>query len=510
MPDARKISVEIYKSSLNLEDTIAKVDGTLFQLAFRDIDKEELDDKELYQEYIAEVIVDSILGCRREKVAAYRYIIFLSSLPFQPSFIILDEVYNVKDLYNIYSRSTLLLPSYITILIIATPILNLVKDYFRLILQIQCYIGFYNFSLLPEVGDQEYIVQDFKIVPINLLEVYNLYIYPYLYPQTNDPTNLDLVRKNNKTLTNYILQYKPSYSPDYKSLLEQSLASGVKQQLLYPLAIYYIYTDCLLESVTSDVIYYTIQEIVTIYILINAYIDLLDSTFTYPREEILLLDVQYVEVRFNYKYIQVITATITSLLYLLPNIADITNSSIRLATYNKTTKGTILTNAQTQTINIHYYYLLTIGAVDYCSFVVLIEVEDCLSFYTSYNYLASFRYNEIEYRLISDGIIGIIRARELLEFAIENKFTDQTSPSPKFGSVYTKELVEQYLSSGFIQLYSILPKSLNTIPSTSRFDILYQVLNKSLVLTKLFDLYLSICYKGLYGLIVVNSLQLQK
>ena len=510
IPSTRKISIEVYKLLLSLEDAIAKVDSILLQLAFYDIDEEELDDKELYQEYIAKVIADSIFSRYCEKVATYYYIIFLNSLPFQPSFVIFDEVYNIKDLYNIYSRSTLLLPSYITILIIATPIFNLVENYFRLILQIQRYIGFYNFLLLSEVGDWKYIIQDFKIVPINLLEVYNLYIYPYLYPQTNDPTDLDLVYKNNKTFTNYILQYKPSYSPDYKSLLEQSLASSVKWQLLYPLAIRCIYADRLLESIASDVIYYTIQEIVTIYIPINAYIDLLDSTFTYPREKMPLLDVQYIEVYFNHKRAQIIATTITSFLYLLPNITNITNSSIGPATYSKTTKGAILTNIQTQTINIYYYYLLIISTIDYYSFVVLTKVEDYLSLYTGYNRLASFRYDEIEHRLISNGTIGIIYARELLEFAVENKFTDQTSLGPKFGSVYTKELVEQYLSSSLIWLYSILPESLNTIPSTSRFSILYQVLNKSLVLTELFDLYLSIYCKGLYSLIVVNSLQLQK
>ena len=509
-PSARKISVEVRKSSFSLEDAIAKVDSILLQLAFYDIDKEKSDNKKLYQEYIAEVIVDSILGYRREKVATYYYIIFLSSSPFQPSFIVLDKVYNVKDLYNVYSRSTLLLPSYITIFITATSILNLVEDYFRLILQIQRYIGFYNFLLLPEAGDQEYIVQDFKIAPINLLKVYDLYIYPYLYPQTNDPIDLDSIYENNKTLTNYILQYKPGYSPDRKSLFEQSLASGVKQQLLYPSAIRYIRADRSLESVASDVIYYTIQEIVTIYIPINAYIDLPNSTFIYPREEILPFDVQYIEVRFNYKCVQVIAAIVTSFLHLLPNIANITDSSIGPTTYSKTTKGTTLTNTQTQTINIHYYRLLTIGAIDYRSFIVLTKVKDRLSLYTSYNRLASFYYDEIEHRLISDSTIGITRIKELLKFATENKFTDQTSPSPKFSSAYTKELVEQYLSSGLIQLYSISPESLNTIPSTSYFSILYQVLNKSPVLTELFDLYLSIYYKGLYSLIIVNSLQLQK
>ena len=82
IPSVRKISVEVRKSSLSFKDAIAKVDSTPLQLAFYDIDEEKSDDKELRQEYIAKVIVDSILGHRHKKVAAYRYVIFLSSLPF--------------------------------------------------------------------------------------------------------------------------------------------------------------------------------------------------------------------------------------------------------------------------------------------------------------------------------------------------------------------------------------------------------------------------------------------
>lgn len=509
-PGARKISVEVRKSSLSLEDAIAKVDGTPLRPAFRDVDEEESDDEELRQEYMAEVMADSTLGRRREKVAAHRHVMFLSSSPFQPSFVVLDEAHNVKDPRNAYSRSTLLLPGYMTILITATPVLNSVEDYFGLILQIWRRAGFYDFSLPPEAGDWEYIVRDFKMAPINLLEVRDPHVCPYLHPWTNDPTDPDSVRENNETLTNHMLWYKPGHGPDRKSLLEWSLASGVKWWLLHPSAMRRIRADRSLESVAGDVIYRTVQEIVTVRIPMNARIDLPDGTFTYPREEMPPLDVQYVEVRFNRERAQVIAATVTGLLRLLPNIADITDSSAGPATRSKTTKGAALTNAQTRTINIHCHRLLTIGAVDYRSFVVLTEVEDRLSLRAGYDRLASFRRDEMERRLISDGTIGMTRARELLEFAAENKFTDQTSPGPKFGSAHTEELVEQHPSGGLIWLYSVSPESLNTMPPTSRFGMLYWVLNESPVLTELFDLCLSIRREGLRGLIVVNSPWLQK
>ncbi|KAL2172939.1 uncharacterized protein P884DRAFT_303954 [Thermothelomyces heterothallicus CBS 202.75] len=473
----------------------------------REVDQDELE--QVAAELEVDMSTNDALRRGSDKVSFNRYRMFLSDGSFKASIVVLDEAHNVKDPRNATSRTSMLIPGHMTVLVTATPVLNSIEDYFGLILQIWRRAGFFDFTLPPEANDWAYIMNYFNMVPIALREVKNEIRCRNLHLWRDDYSNQNHIRLNNETLTNAMLWYKQGSGPDRRYLLDWSMKTGIKWWLLHPSAMRKIKADKSLESLGGEGIYREVQQIVTVRLPLNAKIVLPDGTFTYPREEMPPIDIRYVEVKYNKARGDHIANTTTELLKVLPTIGDLFDH----ADVRKTRRQAkaVPRDKKAGRINIHCHRLLTLGAVDYRSFIILTEVEDRLSIQKGYDYLyKQAKSGTLERMLPTEPNQRAEAMKQVLRFSKQGKFMDQASPGPKMGSAHTEELAEQHPSGGLVWLYSISPETVNTVAPTSRFGMLYWVLNESPVLVEMFRLVLEIRQAGLRGLIVVNSPWLQK
>ncbi|KAL2151413.1 hypothetical protein VTH82DRAFT_6511 [Thermothelomyces myriococcoides] len=226
---------------------------------------------------------------------------------------------HVKDTKNATSRTSMLVPGHMTVLVTAMPVLNSMEDFFGSMLQIWRRDGPSDSTPHPEANDWSYILNHFRMVPIDLVQVQNQIHCYHRHPWRNDLSSGEHVRLNNETITNAMLWYiQGRLGPEPPQPAEVGLPDG-HQVVAAPSVMRCIRADASLESLAGREIYREVRAIATIRVPLNTRIRLPDSKVTYPREEMPPMDVRYVEVRHHKcRADHLSTATTTDLLKLLP------------------------------------------------------------------------------------------------------------------------------------------------------------------------------------------------
>ncbi|KAK4151717.1 hypothetical protein C8A00DRAFT_35617 [Chaetomidium leptoderma] len=452
------------------------------------------------------------LGKSATVAEAFKFRQYLSDAKFKASLMVLDEAHNVKDPKNGTSRATMLLPASAVVMVTATPTLNSIEDYFGIALQVWRRSKFYDFTLPAEVS-WTYMVEYFEILPIELKEVTNSAQCDVGYIWRDDFTDSAIVRENNKHITRHLFWYLDQAGPPRQALLDWSLKTKCPWYLLHPSSVRNIKGSRNLGDLGGEMVYRALQQLLTVRNPLNMKIDLPDGTHTYPREEMPPMDVTYVQCQYPKETAEVVNTYVTGLLKLLPNMNSDDKDKGKTGRVTRSSASAVLSSdaEAVKRINMTCHRLLTLKAIDYRSFLILSAVEDKTSSTAGLIKLQKALQEGKFKDIMPEGSKEqLLHLKALIQNAGgENKARGQDTPGPKLGSAHTDSLADQHPSGGLAWLYSISPDTINTVPPTGRFEMVYWALSESPVLLEVFDLVLQFRSEGLRSLIVVNNPWLQ-